>query len=169
MAIRIKDLGFYTSSPSFYNLAKSVNQAKRMGVSTAFLCHSHKDKHLVENLTHYFHDKGWNVYIDWMDEELPPTPDEVTANKIKLKIQECELFLFLATRNSIASRWCPWEIGYADAVKSNSKVVIIPTEDNDGRWYGNEYLNLYQRLDDRSGFLEVFSPFSTFSKSVRSL
>ena len=57
-----------------------------------------------------------------------------------------DVFLFLATSRSIVSRWCPWEIGYADHAKSMRKVLIVPTEES-GKWYGNEYLQLYPKLD----------------------
>ena len=54
----------------------------------------------------------------------------------------------LATRNSTESRWCPWEIGYADAVKDYERILIVPTEDDSGNWYGNEYLQLYKKIDE---------------------
>ncbi|PUU61759.1 hypothetical protein DCL23_26205, partial [Citrobacter freundii] len=57
-------------------------------------------------------------------------------------------FLFLATKNSTQSRWCPWEIGFADIAKGYEKILIIPTENDSGVWYGNEYLQLYKRMDE---------------------
>ncbi|MCH5937009.1 toll/interleukin-1 receptor domain-containing protein, partial [Salmonella enterica] len=56
-------------------------------------------------------------------------------------------FLFLATENSMSSRWCPWEIGYADGKKNLNNIVIVPTVDSSGRHHGNEYLQLYSRID----------------------
>src|SRR5713101_3760485 len=48
--------------------------------------------------------------------------------------------------NSVVSRWCPWEIGYADGCKPNESIWIVQTQEN-GNVYGNEYLNLYRSVD----------------------
>ena len=86
---------------------------------------------------------------------------------IKSRIVDTNWFLFLATQNSTSSRWCPWEIGYADSAKQHEKIIIVPTEDDNGRFYGNEYLQLYRKLTDasntsinKSGYA-VFSPGAT--------
>ena len=71
-------------------------------------------------------------------------------------------FLFLATSNSIQSRWCPWEIGFADSVKSYEKILIIPTEDDYGNWYGNEYLQLYKKVDEGSNKTTGKSGYAVF-------
>lgn len=98
---------------------------------------------------------------------MPETPDKNTANNIKSKIVSTKWFLFLATQNSMSSRWCPWEIGYADSTKEHDNIVIVPTEDDSGRFYGNEYLQLYRMLSDasnvsinKSGYA-VFNPGAT--------
>jgi hypothetical protein len=112
---------------------------------SAFLCHSHKDEDLVKGLLVKFEEEGVDLYVDWKDHTMPDTPKVETAQKIQSKIKSYDLFLFLATANSKASRWCPWEIGYADA--SNRHIYIIPTSDNQNS-YGNEYLELYPRIDE---------------------
>lgn len=90
---------------------------------------------------------------------MPPKPNTDTANKIKSKISQLTWFLYLATENSATSRWCPWEIGYADGVKNTDMIVIIPTRDRDGRNYGNEYLDLYRHISrSTEGELGVFRP-----------
>ena len=90
---------------------------------------------------------------------MPESPDAVTASRIKNAIVAADWFLFLATQNSQASRWCPWEIGYADGKKRIEKIAIIPTTDNSGHHYGNEYLKLYNKVDRASGGgLALFDP-----------
>jgi len=131
-------------------IAKSLNEALSKSQQTAFLCHSHKDKNMVRGLQNLLNENGWNVYIDWLDEELSASPDKETAKKIKNKIDQLTWFLFLATANSTSSRWCPWEIGYADAIKRHEAILIIPTEDDNGVWHGNEYLQLYRQITDAS-------------------
>jgi len=90
---------------------------------------------------------GWNVYIDWRDGSMPTSSSRETASKIKDRIKAAVYFLFLATPNSVVSRWCPWEIGYADGVKPIDNLFVIPTSDRDGNHYGNEYLQLYRQID----------------------
>lgn len=75
---------------------------------------------------------------------MPETPNFETAKKIQKAIEERSFFIFLATANSKASRWCPWEIGYADS--SNKKISIVTTTDGNST-YGNEYLQLYDKID----------------------
>ena len=45
----------------------------------------------------------------------------------KRRIELADFFLFLATRNSMSSRWYPWEIGYADGAKPIDTILVIPT------------------------------------------
>ncbi|MGL5995780.1 MAG: toll/interleukin-1 receptor domain-containing protein [Pseudomonas proteolytica] len=154
MAIRQSDL--------FYSATTRVPQGhvpKRSGQPTAFLSHSHKDMKLALGLQEALRREGWDVYIDWQDQAMPDSPDAVTASRIKNAIVAADWFLFLATQNSQASRWCPWEIGYADGKKRIEKIAIIPTTDNSGHHYGNEYLKLYNKVDRASGGgLALFDP-----------
>ena len=127
-------------------LAKSFNNALRIHKTTAFLCHSHLDNELAEGLQVFLQENGWDVYIDWKDNTLPRFPAQETALRIKEKIERSEYFIFMATENSRRSRWCPWEIGFADHEKINSKIILIRTSDEDNNWHGNEYLQLYREI-----------------------
>lgn len=129
-----------------------------MGWRSAFLCHSHRDVVLVTGLLRMLHNSGFQLYVDWADHEMPEKPNRETAQRIKNKIAEHHLFLFLATANSVTSRWCPWEIGYADGKKPIESIVVIPTIEG-ATTYGSEYLDLYRRLDLSSlGKLAVWAP-----------
>jgi hypothetical protein len=151
------------ASRSSRGIVESFSEAKSLGFQTAFLCHSHKDQNLALGLRNLLFSQGWRLYIDWLDQELPDRPDKITATKIKDKISSHRWFLFLATANSVVSRWCPWEIGYADAIKDNNSILLIRTEDDNGRWYGSEYLQLYRQIskakssDGKRGYA-VFAP-----------
>jgi len=60
------------------------------------------------------------------------------------------------------SRWVPWEIGIADSKKSLEKIAIIPVRDQNGNFYGNEYLQLYQTIQiSTDNSLAVFAPAQT--------
>lgn len=150
------------------SVAKSLHEAKNNKNQTAFLCHSHKDSDLAKGLQTLLKESGWDVYIDWQDNELPAAPSKETANKIKSRITETDWFLFLATSNSTSSRWCPWEIGFADAVKNLDNILIIPTSDINGKHFGNEYLQLYKKVDEASNQLTGKSGYAVFKPNTTS-
>ncbi|MCE4540758.1 toll/interleukin-1 receptor domain-containing protein [Pelomonas sp. P7] len=136
---------------------------------TAFLCHSHLDKEPAEGLQVWLAEQGVELYIDWKDGAMPETPDRETARRIQSRIVNSDWFLFLATANAKASRWCPWELGYADGKKNLNQIAIVPTSDGRGT-YGNEYLQLYRRLDANSlSQLLLFEAGSSQGTSVRNL
>jgi hypothetical protein len=150
--------------------ARDITEARNLRLQTAFLCHSHKDVALAPGIAKLLRDAGWSVYVDWADPSMPETSSRVTAQRIKDKIVACQWFLFLATSNSMASRWCPWEIGYADGRKPLDQILVIPTTDTAGVFHGSEYLQLYRKIDltsDQS--LAAFDPDETQGRYVRSL
>lgn len=115
----------------------------------AFLCHSHRDSALAEGLQALLAEQGVTLYIDWQDATMPPEPNRETAARLQQRIKASDWFLFLATANSMASRWCPWELGYADGQKPLDRIAIVPTFDGRST-HGNEYLQLYRRVDASS-------------------
>lgn len=112
-----------------------------------FLSHSHKDKDLVEKVALFLLSQGTYLYVDWKDGSMPPVTSSETANKIKSRIKTCDEFVVLASNNALDSKWVPWELGFADAAKGMSKVFIFPVADNDGKWRGSEYFDLYQKIE----------------------
>jgi TIR domain len=137
----------------------SLAEARAAGAKTAFLCHSHLDATLVQGLLTLLQETGWNVYVDWRDTAMPSPPDRETAKKIQDRIQRANYFLFLATQNSLVSRWCPWEIGFADGAKSTDSILIVPTQGASGTAHGSEYLGLYRRIDfSDKGSLGAWQP-----------
>lgn len=146
MYITTEELRAAAAQPSVYKFADSITEARRLGVRTAFLCHSHKDSLLAEGLVRLLARHGWKLYVDWKDVEMPEHPNRETAERIQQRIRDCNYFLFLATANSTQSRWCPWEIGYADGKKPLEDIFVIPTRESNVN-YGNEYLELYRRIE----------------------
>ena len=124
-------------------------QARAGLQKTAFLCHSHRDDNVAEGLQALPPEQGVELYIDWKDASMPPQPNRETAARIQNHIKTCDWFLFLATANSMSSRWCPWELGYADGQKQPDRIAIVPTSDSTTT-HGNEYMQLYRRIDTSS-------------------
>ena len=124
-------------------VSESINFAMANNRQTAFLSHSHKDAALDKGVQGFLKSEGWEVYIDWEDSQMPEPPDRSTAVRIQEKIRNLNWFLFLATGNSTGSRWCPWEIGFADGVKSLGNILVIQTSEGAVN-HGGEYLGLLQ-------------------------
>ena len=122
------------------------SQARAGMQKTAFLCHSHRDDKLAEGLQALLAEQGVELYIDWKDASMPSETNRETASRIQHRIKTCDWFLFLATANSMASRWCPWELGYADGQKQSDRIAVVPTSDSTTT-HGNEYMQLYRRID----------------------
>ncbi|MDB4223670.1 toll/interleukin-1 receptor domain-containing protein [Granulosicoccus sp.] len=167
MALKISALRAAAYRSDRVSVPKTLGEAILSKTQTAFLCHSHKDKELAKGLQVILKEQGWDLYIDWQDNEMPATPNRETAKRIKDKIEITDWFLFLATVNSTSSRWCPWEIGFADAKKSYEKIVMIPTEDANGNWHGNEYLQLYKNLSDASNSSTKKSGYAVFEAASK--
>ena len=142
------------SASVILEITKSLSSAKKI-----FLSHSHLDKELAKGLKNYLYSLGVDLYIDWEDSSMPPTTDKVTAEKIKNKIGRSDHVLVLATKNAMRSQWVPWEIGIADIKISPSSISIIPIVDALGIFTGNEYLQLYDRVEiAANNIIAVFKP-----------
>jgi hypothetical protein len=128
--------------------------------TTVFLSHSHLDKDtLVAGASKFLQDFGVKLYVDWEDESMPESTSHETASKIKSKIRENRKFLLLATPNALASRWVPWELGIADMTKGIKDIAILPVEDPNIPWRGNEYIAIYPRIwETNDDGWAVFAP-----------
>lgn len=137
--------------------------------ATAFLCHSHLDRTLALGLQELLRQNGMDLYIDWQDSSMPDRPSAETASLLRRRIQACSWFIFLATSNSMTSRWCPWELGHADGIKQNERILLVPTHDG-MRTHGSEYLNLYRRVElANNGEVAAFPPNSPSGSYVKHL
>ena len=149
--------------------ARTLQEAKSLNIKSGFLSHSHKDADLAKGLIAHLRASGLDIYVDWEDAEMPAQPNRETAERIKRRIVASDFFLFLATDNSMTSRWCPWEIGYADGKKQIDSILVIPTRDG-YTTHGNEYMQLYRRIDEMvSGNVQLFEAGGSIGRSLRSL
>jgi hypothetical protein len=133
----------------FESVVASARQESKTGKTTSvFVSHAHAERDKIGEATAFL--KGMNVavYVDWADETMPEKTSGVTATKIKQKIILNDRFLLIATNAAVASKWCNWELGIGDTFKaSTDKLAILPLADNRGHWTGNEYLQVYPRIE----------------------
>lgn len=141
------------SKSGYRGLTGYVNEnrtySKSAATTSVFLSHSHYDKDVVEQAKIFFENLGISIYVDWADETMPERTNGTTANKIKSQIISVnDKFVLLATNNAVNSKWCNWEVGIADPFKlPKKKFAILPLANNSGSWDGNEYLQIYPRIE----------------------
>lgn len=113
-----------------------------------FISHSFMDKELVEVLYEKFEEAGYEVYIDWKESSLQDRENvsSETAKILRERINNCLGLSYIATGNIVNSKWCPWELGYADGKKN--RAAILPILNNGSNEYkGLEYLGIYPYID----------------------
>lgn len=141
-----------------------LNKSKTFGAknaydtkTTVFLSHKHKEIEEIEEATgviEMLEDLGAKVYIDSMDNNMPNQTTGETAARIKEVIKYCDKFILLATSKAIESYWCNWELGIGDVHKFQKHLAILPVKEKgefDFQYKGNEYLQIYPRIDFRDG------------------
>ena len=123
--------------------------SKADSTTSIFLSHSHNDKDVVEQAKIFFENLQISIYVDWADQTMPDQTNGLTATKIKNQIiTGNDKFILLATNNAVTSKWCNWEVGIADPFKlPHKKMALLPLADNNGVWFGNEYLQIYPRIE----------------------
>jgi hypothetical protein len=136
---------------------------------SVFLSHSHADKELVEPAANFLAGLGVELFVDWLDPHMPEVTSGETAKLLKVAIRAYRRFLVLVTERSLASRWVPWELGYADGIKKRSDLAVWPVRDSILATAPNEYIQIYPRIERAdSGEWYVFDPGATTSSlSVR--
>lgn len=144
------------------NLRKAMTFPTTSLSKYIFLSHSHQDRRFVDDAEMFFALFGVDLYVDWLDPRMPKLTNPETAEKLKTKIDNCHRFVVLASNNAGSSKWVPWELGYADSVKTVKNIAIFGIADNSGDWAGNEYIGIYPRISkSKSGVPRVFPAGST--------
>ncbi|KDN56465.1 toll/interleukin-1 receptor domain-containing protein [Flavobacterium seoulense] len=151
--------------------SQTLNEAKFQNKSTAtvtvFLSHCHDDLEQIEvnKVIVLLRNSGVSVYIDSLDSSLPPFTSAITAQRIKDQIKQNRKFILVATNKAIQSKWCNWELGFGDAHKYIDHIAIIPLADSSQVWNGNEYLQIYPRIEESeltSEYIKVIYPNKTY-------
>lgn len=115
-----------------------------------FLSHSSRDKDLAIGTKKLIEDRGYSVYIDWIEDgELDRAAvDRDRAESLRVRMRQCANLFYAHTPNAALSRWCPWELGYFDGLSQPAKrVFILPILRSGEEYKGQEYLSLYETAD----------------------
>ncbi|NLR83049.1 TIR domain-containing protein [Chitinophaga eiseniae] len=134
-------------------LNEARSYSENSSKTSIFLSHSHKDRELISQAKEFFENLGIRIYVDWADKTMPEKTSAETASKIKSQIRKNDKFILLAPNDAITSRWCNWEVGIGDAHKLLlDKICTLPLADNRDTWQGNEYLQIYPRIENSSNY-----------------
>ena len=113
---------------------------------SVFISHKHDDLDDLKGIIGFL-EKNFNViaYIDSRDLSMPKITSGETAEKIKDRIKKCKRFILLATNGAVESKWCNWELGFADAIKGKN-AVLFPMKEKGSNYKGNEYMEIYSYI-----------------------
>ena len=115
---------------------------------SVFLSHKHDELEHLERVRYLLEKLHTSVYVDWVDPAMQHPTDRKTAEALKDKIKKYDKFIFIASDAAIDSEWCNWEIGFGDAHKyEQDKIALFPIKQDDRKWTGNEYLQLYPSIE----------------------
>lgn len=126
------------------NVRKAAVADKRI-----FLSYRRKDKGHVVSVVRLLQSLGVNVYIDYLDDNLPDTPNSATAAILREKIKSAQRFILMATPSSGESKWIPWELGLGDGFLKYENVAILPLTDYSSTWEEREYYGIYAYIEKR--------------------
>jgi len=129
-----------------------LGEARRTPQSSfdIFLSHSSMDKELIVGAKRLIEEAGHSVYVDWIeDADLDRAAvDRDRADHLRRRMQQCESLFYLHSSNAALSRWCPWELGYFDALRQpDERVFVLPVLRQGEQYQGQEYLALYETVD----------------------
>ncbi len=138
------------------NETRTFSQGGRVSYKrTIFLSHKHSDLEDLKDIIGFLQNNYYvDVYIDSMDSGMPKKTCGETAQRIKNIIKNSDRFILLATDAAIESKWCNWELGYADAQKYRDKIALFPIKEKgsyDFNYKGNEYMQIYPFISYYNG------------------
>lgn len=139
----------FFSKDNIVNLSESISRDRSKPM--IFLSHKHDELSIMQDVIGFLKDEGVDVYVDWMDEDMPAHTNAETALRLKEKIKKADKFILLATQNAINSKWCNWELGLGDAAKYIENIALFPINRTYQSFSGSEYLRIYPRIEYRDG------------------
>jgi len=112
-----------------------------------FLSHSYDDARLVRLIKEMLEEKGFSVYVDWIEDKQLDRGrvTKSTAEILRQRMNTCASLIYLTSESAERSLWMPWELGYMDS--RTGLVAVAPIIDENKNFEGREYLGLYPYID----------------------
>ncbi|MBR4237536.1 toll/interleukin-1 receptor domain-containing protein [bacterium] len=129
----------------------SLNESNRIDSDDkqydVFLSYCYTDKDYAIKIMNLFEKNGYKVYIDLKDPKLNRKKvDRDTVVRLSSVMNRCKSLVYVHTKSSTMSKWCPWELGYMSGKKNFRCATILLTEDKE-EFPRQEYLDIYPYLN----------------------
>lgn len=145
---RIKDSYFTEASENTHLMESLFSETNKLKSNyDIFLSHSSKDEELIDALYWELSNKGFSVFLDRQDANNTDIDEMATC--LKDAMNKSTYLLYLHTHNAQQSKWTPWELGYFDCKKDSSRILVMPTFNDFGKfasYNGQEYLKQYKEI-----------------------
>lgn len=133
------------SSPEELHKRLYVDKLERLKVFDVFISHNSKDEDKIIDFFKLLNEKHYVAYIDWVNDKFDLKREwcnASTAEVIKERIRQSRVFVLYLTEQTLKSQWCPWELGYADAL--GKKICIFQRFKSDSKI--PEFYSAYPKL-----------------------
>lgn len=133
------------SSPEELRKRLYVDKLERLKVFDVFISHNSKDEDKIIDFFKLLNEKHYVAYIDWVNDKFDLKREwcnASTAEVIKERIRQSRVFVLYLTEQTLKSQWCPWELGYADAL--GKKICIFQRFKSDTKI--PEFYSAYPKL-----------------------
>jgi len=133
------------SSPEILKKRLYVNELERLKKLDLFISHNSRDEARIVDFYKWFNSQGYVAYIDWVNDKFDLKRQWCNANTaevIKERIKQSIAFILFLSKSTLNSQWCPWELGYADAL---GKKMCVYLHDADLS-YIPQFYSMYDRL-----------------------
>ena len=107
------------SGPEVLKQRLYIDELEKVKKFDFFISHNSKDMKQIIELYKKINTKGYVAYIDWVNDKYDLKREWCNASTseiLKLRIQQSKIFILVLTNSTFQSQWCPWELGYADAI-----------------------------------------------------
>lgn len=159
--LRQRHGAFVASTEAKSLLQQSIRASAAMQSFDVFLSHSIRDARQVLAIKEFLETQGLTVYVDWVED---PQLDRsrvttATADALRERMRQSKSLIYAWSRNSVGSKWMPWELGFFDGLKGEAITVLPLVQQHDYEFPGTEFLGLYpvaQSLPTRAGGERMF-------------
>jgi hypothetical protein len=107
------------SSPEILMKRLYVDELEKLKEFDVFISHNSQDEDKIVDFYKELNRRGYVAYIDWVNDKFDLKRqwcNVSTAQVIKERIKQSKVFIIFLTQSTLMSQWCPWELGYADAL-----------------------------------------------------
>lgn len=138
------------SGPQILMKRLYVDELEKMKEFDVFISHNSQDEEKIVKFYKKLNQYGYVAYIDWVNDKFDLKRqwcNASTVQVIKERIKQSKVFVIFLSKSTLKSQWCPWELGYADAL--GKKICIFQYDyntENVPQFY-EEYPRVY--IDDK--------------------